>query len=325
MTATQASRRAHLFLGLMLVLGLIPVAGLSIAFSAAAAAELPRMIVNACLVMMGVTWEATQDHFTLHPLTTTVALILAGSLLWAVLRTGSSLLNARRLLKRSQEYAPGLHPTLDAAVACPDFRRIRLRLLNSSRPLALTAGLWRPCVILSKRIVSGLSEEELRSVLFHELRHVWNRDPLRLLVVRFLADALWFLPVARSLARDFVDAVEESADDWAVEATRQPVELASALVKTARTGVISAVPLVSGFAGNLSVEDRVERLLGMPVQRRSSTTIGTWSASALITFFLLVLLMPPFGGREAAAERAMQEAMRRMPMMSCSVSVRQGR
>lgn len=322
---TQASRRAHRFLGLLLVLGLIPVAGLSIAFSAVASAELPRTIVNTCLAMMGIAWQTTQSHLTLHPLTTIAALFLGASLLWAVLRTGASVVNTHRLIKQSERYAPGRYPRLDAVLARSDLRRLQLRLLDSSRPLAFTVGLWRPRIVLSESMISSLSDEELRAALFHELGHVRNCDPLRLAVVRFLADALWFLPVTGPLARDFVDAVEEGADDWAVGTTRQPIDLAAALVKTAKADVSWPIPLASSLAGNMSVEGRVERLLGTGVRRRSSTTMQRWVSSGLISLLLLSLLVFPLDSGEAAAERAMQEAMRRMPMMTCPVSMRQGR
>lgn len=321
----EASRRARRLLGLLSLLGLIPVAGLSIGFSAPGSNELPRTVVNACLAMMRAAWQVTEQHLAIHPLTTAIVLLLGGSLAWATLRILASMANTRRLVAQSETYAPRRHPTLDGALAHRALAGLALRVLASPRPLAFTVGLWHPQIVVTDGIVSSLSEAELHAVLFHERSHAHRRDPLRLLVVRFLADALWFLPVARSLARDFVDAVEKSADDWAVAGTQEPLDLASALVKTAKAGVVSPVPLVSGFAGNLSVKDRVERLLGMPVQCRTGTTMFQWVTSALITLFLLVLVMPPFGGREAAAERAMQEAMHRMPMMSCSVPLRQGR
>ncbi|MEE9230384.1 MAG: M56 family metallopeptidase, partial [Acidobacteriota bacterium] len=264
-------------------------------------------------------------YLSVLPLTTMAVLFLGGSFLWAALRTVASLVNTRRLLQQSRGYAPGRHPKLDAVLARPDFRRVQLRLLDTTRLLAFTVGLWRPQIVLSERMISSLSDEELRAVLFHELGHVRSRDPLRLAVVRFLADALWFLPVARSLARDFVDAVEEGADDWAVGATRQPVDLAAALVKTAKADVSWAIPLASSLAGNVSVEDRVERLLGIRVKRRSSTTMHRWVSSGLISLLLFSLLMLPLDSGEAASRRAMQEAMMRMPMMACPVSMRQGR
>jgi Zn-dependent protease with chaperone function len=272
--------------------------------------------------MMGAAWDVAQHHFSAGPLPALVVAFLAGSFLWAVLRTAGALGNTGRLLGRSEGYAPGRYPKLDGVMRDPAFRQLALRLLDSTRPLAFTLGLWHPQVVLSEGIVSALSEEELRAVLFHELGHVRRRDPLRLAVARFLADALWFLPVARSVARDFVDAVEESADDWAVEATRQPVELAAALVKAAKGGTAHAILAGTSLAGNLSVEDRVERLLGMNVRTKSGTTRGKWFASGSISLVLLIMLTLPLSAREVAVKRAMAQAMRAMPMMSCSVGMR---
>lgn len=318
----RATHRSFRPLGGLLVLGLIPVAGLGISLSAATGSKFPRTMVNACLAMMGAAWSATQHQLSVDPVTGMAALLIGGSFFWALVRTGASLVYTRRLFHWSKGYAPGRYPKLDAILSRPDLGGVELRLFDTLGPMALTAGLWHPRVIVSEAMISSLSEEELRSVLFHELAHVERRDPLRLAVARFLADALWFLPVARSVARDFVDAVEEGADDCAVAATRQPAELAAALVKTARAGIASPMPLANSLAGNLSVEDRVERLLGMRMGRRSAATIGRWLVSGLITLLLLVLVMLPSDGREAAAQRAIAEAMRGMPTMTCSVSPR---
>lgn len=319
---TQASRRTYRLLALLVLLGLIPVTVVAIALSAIGQSELPGSVVNACLAMMGAAWSATQRQVSVAPVTAMAAVFIGGSLLWALVRMGASLLYTRWLLQRSTGCALAGHAKLDPVLARPEFQRLPLRLLYSTRPLAFTVGLWRPQIVLSEGMVSSLTEDEVRAVLFHELGHVRSRDPMRLAVVRFLADALWFLPVARSLAKDFVDAVEEGADDWAVEATRRPMELAAALVKTARAGVASPMSLASALAGNLSVEDRVERLLGMGVERRPGATIGRWVASGFIAVLLLVLVMLPFAGREAAARMAMEQAMRPMGTMSCSLSMR---
>lgn len=318
----EASRRAYRLLGLLTLLGLIPVAGLGMALSGAASSEVPRAMVNACLAMMEAAWQVTQRHLTVHPLTTAVVLLLGGSLIWATLRMLASVANTRRLLATSETYTPGRQPTLDTALAHRELSSLALRVLISPHPLAFTVGLLRPQIVLSYGMISSLTQEELRAALFHELSHVRSRDPLRLAVARFLADALWFLPVARSLTQDFVDVVEEGADDWAVGATRQPVDLASALVKTAKAGMAWSIPLASSLAGNLSVQERVERLLGMRMGRQSAATIGRWLVSGLITLLLLVLVMLPFDGREAAAQRAMAAAMRGMPTMTCPVSPR---
>lgn len=309
--------RSWRFLGTLALLALFPAAGLTIALGAAQRSRLPGRVVDACLAMMGAAWDLTERQFSVAPLTTVAVLFVAGSFLYAVLSTGASLVNTRRLLHLPLKYIGGRLENLDAALARPQFRHLRLRLFDSPRPLAFTVGLWNPQVVLSEGMISKLSQEELAAVLSHELGHVQSRDPLRLAVVRFLADALWFLPVARSLAADFADVVEAAADDWAVAITRQPVDLASALVKTARAGVQQSIPLATPLAGHLTVEDRVERLLGLVNRKGPETTKRRWLASGFITALLMSLLVLPHA--HSATQREIAQAMARIPMMSCHI------
>lgn len=279
-------------------------------------------MVKACLAMMGAAWDLTQRHLSAHPLTTIAILFVAGSFLWAVLRIIASVVRTRRLLHRTEKYIGGRSARLDAILARPEFHSLHLRLLDSAKPLAFTVGLWHPQVVLSQGMISTLSNEELTAVLFHELCHVQGRDPLRLAAVRFLAEALWFLPVARSLARDFADAVETSADTFAAAIILQPADLASALVKTARASIPQAVPLATPLAGHLTVEDRVERLLGMGKRNRSETTMRRWVASGFVILLLSSLLILPYASGRSTTQRGIEGAMAKMPMMACHVSER---
>ncbi len=310
-------------LGILALLAVIPMAGLAIALDAARKGSLSGKVVNACLAMMETAWSVTERHLSATPLTTLAILMVAGSVLWAVLRTILSVVNTRRLLHRSDRWAGGHCGKLDGLLMRPQFRHLGLRLLDSTQPLAFTVGFWNPQVVLSKGMVSALSPAELSAVLSHELGHVRSRDPLRLAVVRFLADALWFLPVARSLAAGFADAVEAAADDWAVGITRRPVDLASALVKTAKAGVPQAIQLAPSLAGHLTVEDRVKRLLGLEKGNRRKGMTGRWVASGFISALLFALLILPHAGGRYVSEGGVAQAMMvRMPMMACHVSGR---
>ncbi|MFQ5882990.1 MAG: M56 family metallopeptidase [Candidatus Methylomirabilales bacterium] len=316
------SRSSRWHLGLLVLLGLIPAVGMGVSLAAPVMGEFSRTVGNACLAMMGFTPEITQQPLTLPPMTAGALLVIAGSFLWATFRLVASLLATRRLRERSQAYSPGRYPKLDRALARQGLSLLSLRVFETPRPMALTLGLVRPQVLLSEGMISTLSEEELGAVLCHEVGHVRHRDPFRLALVRFLADAVWFLPVARPLAGNFADAVEEKADDWAVASTRQPVELASALVKTAKAAVGQPIPAATSLAGNLSVEDRVERLLGEERRCRSGTTTLRWVASGAMSLGLLVLLVLPVAGPEARGVRPTELAGSRMPMMACAVSMR---
>lgn len=104
-------------------------------------------------------------------------------------------------------------------------------LVHTSRPLVFTHGLIRPKVWLSTGLLDSLSDDELEAVLRHEEHHVQAHDPLKILVVRCLSRALFFIPVACDLAEAYGTAKELAADQSAVQAMGRALPLARALRK----------------------------------------------------------------------------------------------
>lgn len=105
-----------------------------------------------------------------------------------------------------------------------------LHLVEDEAAYTFTQGLLRPQVWLSTGLVALLDPSELRAVLFHERHHLRQRDPLRVLLSRSLAEALFFLPLARSLCDTYMTAKEVEAD----QASAADNVLASALLKLLR-------------------------------------------------------------------------------------------
>jgi len=102
--------------------------------------------------------------------------------------------------------------------------RLGLALDRAARPLdghpgastypdrrlaAFCAGLLRPRVYVTSQVVRDLDAEELVAVIAHETHHAHRRDPLRLFVVRSLADTMFFLPAR------YADLAELDADQAA--------------------------------------------------------------------------------------------------------------
>ena len=87
-------------------------------------------------------------------------------------------------------------------------------------------GWLRPRILLPAALVTTLSPEELRGVLFHELAHFRRLDvPLNWLFT--LVCALhWFNPAAHFAFRGWLRFCEEAADEAAIAALRQPSGLA---------------------------------------------------------------------------------------------------
>jgi Zn-dependent protease with chaperone function len=142
-----------------------------------------------------------------------------------------------------------------------------VRLLESDAPLAVAGGLRRPSIVLSSWLVEHLDARELEAVLTHELAHLAQRDDLQRWLGRALRDAMAYLPGGWYALRALETDEELSADALAVEATRRPLAMASALGKVWQS--VLATPRTAGFAGvpgyagasPALLEERLKRLL----------------------------------------------------------------
>lgn len=147
-------------------------------------------------------------------------------------------------------------------------------------PLAFCAGWLRPRVYVSTGVLERLSDRELRAVLAHEQQHGALRDPLRLAVSRVLCQALFFLPVLRSLHSTYAGAAEVTADAAALEAVDgATAPLASAMLAVGATDAGD----VTGISG-----ERVDALLGRPVRWRIPRIL---LVAGLLTIAVLVALV----------------------------------
>jgi hypothetical protein len=162
----------------------------------------------------------------------------------------------------------------------------RVRLIRSDEPQALCAGYLRPRIYLSEGALRRLQDEELKAVVGHETHHQRRRDPLRLLLARSLADALFFIPILGQINERYRSLGELAADEAAVRGVRSRGPLASALLKFSEQGSVPAE--VAGID-----PERVDHLLGNPL-------VGRWelppsrlarSALALAALGAVVLLV----------------------------------
>jgi Zn-dependent protease with chaperone function len=109
----------------------------------------------------------------------------------------------------------------------------RVVLLDAPERFSFAYGVLTPRVAISRGLVEGVSDEELRAVLEHERYHVCNLDPLKVVFVQALSAAFFFLPALDSLRARYLAGRELAADRRAVSACgRRP--LVGALLKVVR-------------------------------------------------------------------------------------------
>jgi hypothetical protein len=139
---------------------------------------------------------------------------------------------------------------------------------------AFCAGLLRPRVYVSSGAVALLDEAALHALLAHEWHHARRRDPLRMIVGRVIADALFFIPGLAELTRRHQVLSEAGADESVVDGVQvNRSTLARAMLSLAE----------DGDSGELIGLDpaRVDYLLGEPPGWRFPTFLVFAALAAL--------------------------------------------
>jgi hypothetical protein len=155
-----------------------------------------------------------------------------------------------------------------------------VNVIAAARPEAFCAGYLRPTVYISTGALELLTTSELGAVLAHEHHHRLVRDPLRLAFGRIISQALFFVPIVRSLCDRYEGLAELNADRAAVRASAgRQSPLASALL-------VFDASTPPGFSG-ISPE-RVESLLGEPSSWRLPISRMAASPASLSTLGLLI-------------------------------------
>lgn len=137
-------------------------------------------------------------------------------------------------------------------------------VVESPRAFALTAGWFRPRVLVSTALVARLTPAQLEIVVTHERAHAERRDALAVTVARVLA--LAHLPfVRRGLLADLTLACEQACDDAAARGCGDRVLVAETILAAERAA--GSPPFAApGLAfGGSEIGSRVEALLAAPV------------------------------------------------------------
>ncbi len=160
-------------------------------------------------------------------------------------------------------------------------------LVPASDPLSVTAGLFRPLVLVSTGLRRALVPEHLDVVLEHERAHARRRDPLRMAVAALLAAG--HLPgTRRLLLSDLALACEQAADEEAAAAVGDRVRVAETIVAVERLmGSVPARLRAATGMGGSSAQARVEGLLREPSPTVPRTGPGmAWAVAAAAAVLL---------------------------------------
>ncbi|MCS0627835.1 M56 family metallopeptidase [Telluria mixta] len=119
------------------------------------------------------------------------------------------------------------------AARCGIDRQVRLRIVDSLAS-PVTAGFWRPVVLVPAALVTGMPPQLLEALLAHELGHVRRHDYLVNLVQNVIEALLFYHPAVWWISRRIRHEREQIADDFAARQLGEPRRLAQALSELER-------------------------------------------------------------------------------------------
>ncbi len=186
---------------------------------------------------------------------------------------------------------PELPDDLAKAASLAQAERVELR--DGDEPYALCIGMLRPRVAVSTGLLQHLGCEELAAVMAHEELHRQRRAPLRQMVARVTARALFFVPVLDDLLEVHLVEEEILADRTSSGIVgRRALALALGKLSSGPTIVVGA----AGFGRVSALPYRVKALqegsVPLPGLKLSSVVTSGMSLAALA---VLVVWMPLSG------------------------------
>ena len=184
--------------------------------------------------------------------------LIAGGLALAARSLSRQALASHRLARRVRGLARALPDQLARATLQAGLGG-RVVLVDAPESFSFVYGVLTPRVAVSRGLLEGVSGVELRAVLEHERYHVRNLDPLKVVLVRALSAALFFLPALDALRARYVAGRELAADRRAVAVCgRRP--LVGALLKVVRGPAWSELDVAAPIGGPELLDVRVAQL-----------------------------------------------------------------
>ncbi len=159
--------------------------------------------------------------------------------------------------------------------------RIRLLICNDIDS-PVTAGWWKPVVLIPAALAMRLTPDVVEALLAHELAHIKRHDYAMNLLQSAIEAVLFFHPAVWWLSKQIRIERENIADDLAAEILGEPRRLAVALAALGefQTSVPSLTPAAQG--GNLM--SRIKRLM------KPNQHVLHWKMSAVLFSLALVCL-----------------------------------
>jgi len=235
-----------------------------------------------------------------------LAAVLGGAI-WtlAIVRVVHAVRSTARYLHRCERHGKPIEMPGETAPAL---------LLKDKSPVLAVAGVVHPRLVISRRVMRGLTAEQIDAALRHERAHRASGDNLKRFFMLLAPDVLPFMRGFATLEQRWAKAIEWAADDQASAGDpRRALSLADALVKVARMGNKPQLSYLSSslMADDDNLSERVDRLLRpQPIPDKPAKELIPLvsGAGALMAASLMIVVLWP--ASLSMVHRALEQLVR---------------
>lgn len=216
-----------------------------------------------------------------------VDILVLSTVIFAVWKIGTQLIHTIRLKTKLHQYKN--EKLSEEYNNLYGVGKKDLIVISYPVPVAITIGFISPQIVLSTALIALLNEEELEAVIYHEMYHKKNHDPLKLFLLSISATILPYIPILKWFNENYRIIQEIMADENAIEKQQSAIHIGSALLKMLKVGKIDSKSFAYASFAESSVNYRIEYMLN-PLENNQikiPMVITMWS---IVVFTLICII-----------------------------------
>ncbi|MBI5071454.1 M56 family metallopeptidase [Candidatus Falkowbacteria bacterium] len=161
-----------------------------------------------------------------------LSLAVFAFLIYSVYKLVRSIIQTRKFSAKYLINKKSKHSSkVERAILNLNLDKGRIVEIRGSRLVVFCFGLWRPKTCISSGLVKILRKDELEAVLLHEHHHAISREPMKLFIIKYSQNILFFLPGFKTLIKKYFTFSELAADELATDNFKSRSKLSRAIFK----------------------------------------------------------------------------------------------
>jgi len=160
-----------------------------------------------------------------------------------------------------------------------------------SSPVAL--GIIRPVIVIPASLYKVISDDELRSILNHEMSHILHKDQLSGLLQRVVLAIYWWNPLVYEISAEFSKAREFISDNDAMKEINPRTYAECLFTLAEKTNLLNRMPGIIGMATrHVTLKERIKNIIKK--ERKMQTKLKT--STAIFIFLAAVIFIGMLSG-----------------------------